>query len=187
MSRCERCNARIPRGRNFCHPHYLEAIREYERELMRYQDMLLAWNRLSNDEKRLRDQDAEAIEVTAYTFFTALAMGGMVWYMLYRLYPIDGLIGIAIVAGVTVACINSVPLRTPVGRLTRALVKAVPGVASAAVFCLLLAMVSDWVAAYWTNIALVLGGLIVLSSLLMELLGKHRSTGEPPLPVEPRP
>lgn len=187
MSRCERCHARIPVGRNFCHPHYLEALLEYERDMEQYQVDRQAWENLSVEERRQRDEEAEAIEVTVYTFFTALGLGGLAWYGVYRLYPIDGLIGLAIVGAVTVFSINSPLLRTPLGRLTRAFVKAVPDVLASTLLCLLLGMISNWVAAYWTDIALILGGLLVFGRLVTEMQGQRKSTGEPLVPMEPRP
>lgn len=47
MSHCLHCNARIPAGRSYCHPHYVAALRDYEREVADYQQERQAWESLS--------------------------------------------------------------------------------------------------------------------------------------------
>lgn len=187
MSRCERCHARIPTGRHFCHPHYLEALRDYERDLNRYQHDRQAWERLSPEARRQQDEQAEAVEVTMYAFFHGLALGGLAWYAVQRLYPIDGLIGLLMLVAVTAVSMTWGPLARFLGRLTRALVYVIPKVLFSTLLILGLGMISEWIAGHWHEIALGLGMIILMTGLVREAIGLHHSTGEPDAPFEPRP
>lgn len=187
MSVCARCNAHIPTGRHYCHPHYLEALRDYERELEQYQRDREAWERLPPEAKRERDEETEAVEVTMYAFFHGLVLGGLAWYAVHRLYPIDGLVGLLILGLVTTLSVTWPPMALFVGRLTRALAYAAPKIVVSTLVVLGLSLISEWTAAYWQELALGLGVIIVATGLIREASGLHRATGEPVAPVEPRP
>lgn len=187
MSRCSRCRARIPDGRNFCHPHYLEALRDYERELEQYQLDREAWNRLTVEARHEQDVVAEAVEVTMYAFLQGLALGGLTWYAARTLYPIDGLVGLLILGLTTAVSVTWKPMTLLLGRLTRALVYALPKVAIATLLILGLSLISDWTSHYRWALALGLAAIILFTGLIREASGFHRATGEPVVPVEPRP
>jgi hypothetical protein len=187
MSCCERCNARIPTGRHFCHPHYLEALRDYERDLERYQQDRQAWEQLPPEARRQQDDHAEAVEVTMFAFFQGLALGGLAWYAIQRLYPIDGLIGLLILGAITAASMTWRPLTLFLGRLTRALVYATPKLLASTAMVLVLGVVSAWVGRHWQELALGLGATILMTALVREAIGLHHSSGEPVAPVETRP
>lgn len=187
MTQCARCSARIPGGRTYCHPHYLEALRDYERELEQFQQDMAAWDALPPEEKARRHRSAETDEVGAFAALVGLGLGGMAWYALHQWRPIDGLWGLLVAFAVTCVVANWAPLRLMFGRPARALFVALPALFAAGAALLLLALISSLVAAHWRSLALVLMMAILAVSFIREGRGAHHSTGAPRMPLEPRP
>jgi len=85
---CRKCSAVIPSGRNYCTPHYQQALQEYEEALAQYeadyQQYLINvenWNNMSVEEQNLHHDAAEDSTLSSISGFTALVIGGVIWFM----------------------------------------------------------------------------------------------------------
>lgn len=186
MPCCARCSAKIPAGRHYCHPHYQEALRDYERELHQYQLDRQAWEALTHKEKQRRNMMAEANEVATFATLVGLGFGSLGWYSLHLYHPIDALWGLLLLIITAGLCGNWAPLRQAVGRPARAGFVTLPALLIAGFFLVVLALISELVARHWRELSLVFGIVIAGVSLIREHAGLHQTTGEPHLPLEPR-
>ncbi len=192
MTTCIRCSASIPDGRKFCTAHYMEAISRYEQEmanyraaLVDYQDNLARWNALSPAERHQLDVSAEETSVSGYAGLLGLAVGGALWFVFDRSHGIDMWLGILLMVACVAISVIFGPLRTILGRLTRAALKSI-------VYFLVL-LVIGWVASIFVpvireNAAMLIIGLgiacLVLSAIA-ELSGGHHASAAPTPPKQP--
>ena len=75
MNTCKRCQASIPKGRNFCTPHYMEALAEYESSMVNYQNELSVWNSMSAQDQAAAHAAAEQSAVGGYAGVVGFVIG----------------------------------------------------------------------------------------------------------------
>ena len=59
MNKCNRCQAAISSRRNFCTAHYIEALAQYESDLVVYQNNIEIWNSMSSTDQAAAHGRAE--------------------------------------------------------------------------------------------------------------------------------
>lgn len=187
MPTCLHCSARIPADCSHCHQHYQEALRLHERDLASFQEAMDRWSRLNPAVRTLKDEEAEADELGAMATLVTVFTGGYLWYQVNAVAPIDGLWGVGIMLATGFLLLGWAPARRLIGKLARAAFVALPpliySLLGLGFFCLISATVRDHALPLFFGMV----GVVMLSSLIMEWMGQHHSTGMPAQPVEPRP
>lgn len=187
MARCERCSAKVPAGRSYCHPHYIEAIRRYESDLVAYEEHMKAWSALSDKDKKQAHIQAEDEVMTFITVVTGLVAGAVFWWWLNHLYAIDGLYGLALMAAVCGFLVTVTPLKRLIGRFARTLAYAILHFVILSVLIGGLSLISDLVSEYKQWLFVVSAVLVIMVAASDELRGRHHASGGPVEPVEPMP
>lgn len=187
MNKCSRCQAAIPSGRNFCTAHYMEALAQYESDLVVYQNNIAIWNSMSSTDHAVAHARAEDSSVGSYAGLVGIVVGAYAWYLLDQERNIDALVGIGVLV-VSVLIFTVIrPIRVLVGRLMRLFVHAIGYFIG---FWLVGAIISIWSPFIKENSTLLTTGLVVLVlviSAILEASGGHHASGAPTLPSRPIP
>jgi predicted nucleic acid-binding Zn ribbon protein len=184
---CVRCSAIIPSGRNYCAPHYQEALLEYEeaREIyeISYQNYLAEveeWNEMSVEERNVYHKHAESESLSTISVVAGLSIGALAWFL------DDGQsewwVYVAITAVITGML---VVLKRFFARLIRGLLAGLMyglGLGVVVFFGLIFLGVADETV-YASTTLLFLAG--ILWGLWKEIRGAHHSYGGPEAPSEP--
>lgn len=187
MPTCLHCSARIPAGRNYCHPHYVEALRLHDRNVASYLEALDRWHKLTPTERAARDLDAESDELCVMATLVALVLGGFIWYQAYAWLRIDGLVGLGILLATAMALLFWEPARYLAGKLARASFVMLPPLLGCLGALAVLCLVSGIVRSHALPLFFGIVGLLWIGSLIMEWSGRHHASGMPNYPAEPRP
>jgi hypothetical protein len=187
MNKCNRCQAAIPSGRNFCTAHYMEALAQYESDLVVYQNNIQIWNSMSSTDQAAAHVRAEDSSVGSYAGFVGLVVGAIAWYLLDQERNIDALVGIGVLVVSVLIFTVIKPIRVLVGRLTRLFVHAIGYFIG---FWVVGAIISIWSPFIKENSTLLTTGLVVVVlviSAILEASGSHHASGAPTLPSKPSP
>ena len=187
MSKCSRCQASIPSGRNFCTAHYMEALADYENELANYHHNIAVWNSMSGAEQAAAHGRAEESSVGGYAGFVGLVVGGVIWYVQAQQRDIDALWGIGILVASFLVFTVIKPIRVLVGRLTRLFVHAIGYFIG---LWIVGAIISIWSPFLKENASMLTVGLaiaVLVISAITELAGGHHASGAPTMPSKPSP
>lgn len=187
MSKCSRCQASIPSGRNYCTAHYMEALATYEAAMASYQQDMNVWNSMSVEEQSAAHVRAEDSSVGSYAGFVGFIVGAVVWYVLAKDNNIDALVGIGIlIASVAIFTLIK-PIRIFIGRFTRLVIHAVGYFIG---IWIVGAIISIWSPFIKENSSSLTAGLVLLVfviSAYLELTGGHHASGMPTMPSKPNP
>lgn len=204
---CQRCSTWIAYDRNFCDPHYLEALQEYEIEYEEYERYSEYYYSLSDEEKKTLEKQAQIPKhATLWTVIAGLVVGVIIWLEARAgtWYPLadkpdflwDGA-GITLVATVIFICLKGI-----IGRIIRFLKYAAIGTLALAALTLILSgmiwfcslfipgLVStlNWINSIPKDMLLGLYAIIAfLYSLIAELRHRWSSSAVPAEPSKPRP
>ena len=185
MNTCNRCQASIPTGRNFCTPHYMEALAEYESSMVNYQNELSVWNSMTAQDQAAAHAVAEQSAVGGYAGVVGLIIGALVWY---KKFPdVDALVGICILVGSVVLFTIIQPIRILAGHLARLFVHAIGYFIA---LWIAGAIISIWSPFIKENSAVLSMGLafaVLVLSAVLEVSGGHHASGAPTMPSKPNP
>ena len=187
MPNCLHCSANIPGGRTYCHPHYLEALRQHDQQVAACHDAMERWSRLTPDARAIKDRQAEEGELSAMACLVAALAGAYVWYQVNALFPIDGLWGLLIMLCTGLVMLSWSPARHVTGKVARAAFVALPSLIYSLIGLGALSLMSDVVRGHALPLLFGILALVIGSSLIKEWNGQHRASGMPIQPLEPRP
>ena len=187
MKTCSRCQVSIPTGRNYCNAHYMEAMAQYEADLVNYQRNLALWDSMSDDQKAAAHVSAEQSSVRGHAGIFGLVVGGVVWYLQAQQRQIDALWGVGMLITSFFFFTGVGPIRVLVGRLTRAFVHAINYFIGLWILGAIISIWSPFINEHAAKLTIGLAVAVLVTSAIGETTGGHHASGVPSMPSKPSP
>ncbi|MCJ8339190.1 MAG: hypothetical protein MJK10_12020 [Pseudomonadales bacterium] len=185
--RCRQCQTIISQGRNYCNPHYQEALIEHQEDLRIYENNKAKWD-LMDDEGRARwDRHAEANTLNNLAGLFGFASGVLAWYAIVQTTEINNLLGLLLIAVTTTLSVIIKPLRNIVAKFTRIIIAAVVMHIFSVIVLFILFAIGDFLEDEDIIYPIFFGAILIAAivAIVLEVKGKLKSSGEPMRPSAP--
>ncbi len=184
---CRDCQTIISQGRNYCSPHYQEALAEHEEELRIYESNKAKWD-LMDDEGRARwDRHAEANTLNNLAGIFGFSSGVLAWYVIAQTTEINNLLGLLLIAVTTTLSVIIKPLRNIVAKFTRIIIAAVVMQIFSVIVLFILFAIGGFLEDEDIINPIFIGAVSIAAivAIVLEVKGVLKSSGEPMRPSKP--
>jgi len=165
----------------------MEALAQYESDLVVYQNNIEIWNSMSSTDQAAAHVRAEDSSVGSYAGFVGFVVGAVAWYLLDKERNVDALFGIGMLVVSVLIFTLITPLRVLVGRLARLFVHAIFYFIGLWVVGAIISIWSPFIRENSTLLTTGLVAVVLVISAILEASGGHHASGAPVMPTKPRP
>lgn len=160
---------------------------EYRVAMKNYKENLTAWESLTEKEKLDANLKAESDETRFFAIVGGAALGGVAWYLSYKKWAIDGLLGLAMIACGAIIFTASSYSQVISGRFFRAVAFSPLIYLFLAIVVWALSLISGLIESISSMIYPILFPASLVISFIIELSGSYHASAEPREPTMPSP